>query len=72
MIVTDQSGAEILDHDSKIYAKIETSMFKKMPIYTRELLDSIVKVDKYVSIKEILTEEIAADFPGTKHIFKIK
>ena len=72
MGLVDQNGAEILDHNSKIYAKVETSMFRKTPIDTIELLNNIKKIDNYVSIKEILDEEIASDYPGRKQIYKIK
>ena len=47
-------------------------MFKETPIDTIELLGTITKIDNYVSIKEILDEEIASDYPGTKQIYKIK
>ena len=34
--------------------------------------DEIKKIDDYVSIRQILDEEIASGYPGTKHIYKMK
>ena len=47
-------------------------MFKKTPIDTFELLKNIKQLDNYISIQEILDEEIASGYSGMKYIYKVK
>jgi len=72
MSIFDQSGTQILDTNQQIFARVDTSIFKRTPIDTVELLEAIKNLDRYVSIKEILDEEDANGYPGERHIYKIK